>query len=60
VATSVLGEGSLRRGIRQHTIERALYGQVRVNSCTKILAAMEESKEERALRLRFSYCRTKR
>ena len=33
-----------RRGIGQHTIERALYGQVRVNSYTKILAAMEESK----------------
>ena len=42
-----------RRGIGQHTIERALHGQVRVNSYTKILAAMEESKEERAPRLRI-------
>jgi hypothetical protein len=56
-----------RRGIGQHTIERALYGQVRVNSYTKILAAMERSKEERARRLRIlrlpiqevSRCRTK-
>ena len=42
-----------RRGIGQHTIEKALYGQVRVNSYRKILAAMEESKKERALRLRI-------
>jgi hypothetical protein len=38
-----------RRGIGQHTIERALHGQIRVNSYMKILAAMEESKKERAL-----------
>lgn len=38
-----------RKGIGQHTIERALHGQVRANSYTKILAAMEESKKERAL-----------
>jgi hypothetical protein len=38
-----------RRGIGQHTLERALHGQVRVNSYTKILAALEESKRERAL-----------
>jgi hypothetical protein len=38
-----------RKGIGQHTIERALHGQVRVNSYTKILAALEESKKERAL-----------
>jgi hypothetical protein len=38
-----------RQGIGQHTIERALHGQVRVNSYTKILAALEESKKERAL-----------
>ena len=37
-----------RRGIGQHTIERALHGRVRVNSCTKILAAMEEFNKERA------------
>jgi hypothetical protein len=37
-----------RRGVGQHTIERALHGQVRGNSYTKILAAMEESKQERA------------
>ena len=49
-----------RKGIGQHTIERALRGQVRVNSYTKILAAMEESKTERALRLRFSRCRMRR
>jgi hypothetical protein len=35
-----------RRGIGQHTLERALHGQVRVNSYTKILAAMEEFKKE--------------
>lgn len=38
-----------RRGIGQHTIERALHGQVRANSYTKILAAMERFKKERVL-----------
>jgi hypothetical protein len=30
-----------RKGIGQHTIEKALHGQVRISSYTKILAAME-------------------
>ena len=38
-----------RRGIGQHTLERALHAQVGVNSCKKILAALEECKKERAL-----------
>jgi hypothetical protein len=42
-----------RRGIGQHTIERALHGQIRANSYTKIMAAIEESKKARALRLRI-------
>jgi hypothetical protein len=42
-----VGLRELRRsGIGQHTIERALDGEVRVNSYTKILAAIEEFKEE--------------
>jgi hypothetical protein len=45
-----------RREIGQHTLERALHGQVRVNSCTKILAAMKEFKKE----LDSPNCRTKR
>jgi len=42
-----VGLRELRRsGIGQHTIERALDGEVRVNSYTKIVAAIEEFKEE--------------
>jgi hypothetical protein len=36
-----------RRGIGQHTIEKALHGRVRVNTYTKIVAAIEEYKKEK-------------
>jgi ribosomal protein S18 acetylase RimI-like enzyme len=49
-----------RRGIGQHTIEKALHARVRANTYRKIVAAMEESKRERALKLRLSQCGTKR
>jgi hypothetical protein len=39
-----------RRGTGQHTIEKALHGYIRVNTYKKIMAAIEESKNERAAR----------
>lgn len=35
-----------RRGIGQHTIERAMHGRVRANTLKKILAAIEEYRKE--------------
>ena len=37
-----------RRGIVQHTIEKALHSRVRVNTYRKIVVAIEEYKRERA------------
>ena len=37
-----------RRGIGQHTIEKALHSRVRVNTYRKIVVAIEEYKRERA------------
>jgi hypothetical protein len=39
-----------RRGIGQHTIEKALHEHVRVNTYRKIVAAVEESKKEKKAR----------
>ena len=36
-----------RRGIGQHTIEKALHAHVRVNTFRKIVAAIDEYKEEK-------------
>ena len=36
-----------RRGIGQHTIERALDGHIRLNTCKKIVAAIDEYKREK-------------
>jgi len=38
-----------RRGIGQHTIEKALHEHVRINTYRKIVDAIEESKRERTL-----------
>jgi hypothetical protein len=37
-----------RRGIGQHTIEKALHAHVRVNTCRKIVAAIEQYKREKS------------
>ncbi len=37
----------LRRGIGQHTIEKALHAHVRVNTYRKIVAAIDEYKKEK-------------
>ena len=37
-----------RRGIGQHTIERALHSQVRVSTYKEILAAIDEYKREQS------------
>jgi hypothetical protein len=36
-----------RRKIGQHTIEKALHGRVRMNTCKKIVAAIDEYKREK-------------
>ena len=34
-----------RRGIGQHTIEKALHSHIRVNTCRKVIAAIDEYKK---------------
>ena len=42
-----MGQRELRRrGIGQHTIEKALHAHVRLNTCRKIVAVMDEYKKE--------------
>ena len=35
-----------RRGIGQHTIERALHSHIRVNTCRKMVAVMDEFRKD--------------
>jgi hypothetical protein len=41
-----------RRGIGQHTIEKALHKPVRIKTYTRIVAVIEESKKETCARAR--------
>jgi hypothetical protein len=41
----------MRRGIGQHTIEKALHAHVRVNTYRKIVAAIAKYKQEKPARV---------